>query len=75
MKRSEIINLIIKHLSEHDIGSRVTYEESANILLDILINIGMSPPWYTPKEQPFTDLNDKFGQWSSHNEICDWEPE
>lgn len=45
------------------------------LLLGEFEKLGMQPPWYTPKNQPFTDPNDKKGEWSSFNEIHDWEPE
>jgi hypothetical protein len=68
MKKSQAIELVKLAMTN-------TYWDPEKIL-DNLVKIGLvEMPWYIPKDQPFTDPYDTYGEWSSVNEIHDWRPE
>lgn len=73
MKRSQALRNILRVLKKWDnckIEKRMAEE-----VLSCCEFMGMSPPWYIPPKQKYTDPEDELGQWSSFNEIQDWEPE
>jgi hypothetical protein len=75
MKKSEMIQILMKPFEIYNDAEISLTIEEANEILNRIEGAGMSPPFSLLQSQPFTDLNDKNGDWSSLNETRHWEPE